>query len=355
MSRWMIYGASGYTGQLIAEEAVSRGHKPVLAGRSEAKVRPLAEKLGCEWKAVPLDDPGSLRAALDGVGLVVHAAGPFVYTSAPMVRACLDVGAHYTDITGELSVFEAVFAMDEAAQRRGISLVSGIGFDVIPTDCMAVHVASRVKHPRKLEMAIAAIGNPSGGTARTIVEEILPKGIRARREGKLVSIPPLKGGKKVRFSRREAWVVPAPLADLETAFHSTGIEDITMYIAAGSNVAKVGRVIWPFAAVTMPLVQAALRAKPVREKLGALAHERQGPDAAARESGRSYIWARAEGSDGAAEATLETLEGYELTRIGSVRTVEKILATRPRGAKSPAQVLGADFVLELPNTVRADL
>ena len=64
---WMLYGAYGYTGKLIAEEAVRRSHKPVLAGRSGDQLAPLAEEMGLRYKVIGLDDSEALIAALRGV------------------------------------------------------------------------------------------------------------------------------------------------------------------------------------------------------------------------------------------------------------------------------------------------
>ncbi|MEP6985562.1 MAG: saccharopine dehydrogenase NADP-binding domain-containing protein, partial [Chloroflexota bacterium] len=100
MGDWMIYGATGYTGKLVAEEAVRRGHKPLLAGRSAAKLRPLAESLGLEYAVVSLDDADALAKAVGSVELVYNAAGPFIFTSDRILRACLQTGVHYLDITG---------------------------------------------------------------------------------------------------------------------------------------------------------------------------------------------------------------------------------------------------------------
>jgi len=97
---WMIYGANGYTGQLVAETAKARGLTPVLAGRSEESVRAIAQRLELPWRAFPLDKPD-----LAGASLVLHCAGPFSQTSRPMVDACLAGGAHYLDVTSEIEVF----------------------------------------------------------------------------------------------------------------------------------------------------------------------------------------------------------------------------------------------------------
>src|SRR5215213_4435335 len=135
--RWLLYGAYGYTGALVAAEAVRRGHRPILAGRSARRLAPLADRLGLDWLAVDLADSARLRAALRDVALVFHAAGPFVHTSAPMVQACLTSATHYVDISGEVPVLERTLALDAAARQRGIAVVGGAGLDVVPTDCLA--------------------------------------------------------------------------------------------------------------------------------------------------------------------------------------------------------------------------
>src|SRR5437868_5777863 len=140
MHRWLIYGANGYTGELIAREAVRRGHRPILAGRHAEKIEPLARELGCEGRVFDLTS-GDVAAALRNVDLVLHCAGPFVLTSAPMVQACLRAGAHYLDITGEIRVFESILRRGGEAKERGVTLLPGVGFDVVPTDCLAAMLA----------------------------------------------------------------------------------------------------------------------------------------------------------------------------------------------------------------------
>jgi short subunit dehydrogenase-like uncharacterized protein len=153
---WMLYGATGYTGRLIAREAVARGHRPLLAGRSREGVEALATELGLPFVHAPLDVPEVLAAAVGRVGLVLNTAGPFVDT-APMVReACLAAGAHMLDITGEVEVFQDTLACDARARERGITVMSGVGFDVVPTDCLARLLVERLPGARTLELAVAA-------------------------------------------------------------------------------------------------------------------------------------------------------------------------------------------------------
>ncbi len=345
---WMLYGAYGYTGRLLAEEAVRRGHRPLLAGRSEDKLAPLAERHGLDWVAVKLDDDRPLREALGRVALVLHAAGPFVHTSPPMVRACLETGTHYLDITGEIPVFQHTFARDQLALTRGIALISGVGFDVVPTDCLADHLAQRVPNAIELELAVAALGQASPGTAKTMLE-LFPKGVWVRRDGRLVRRRWGRGVRRVRFSDRERTVVPIPWGDLETAFQTTGIPNITTYMALPRATARL--LSW----LSIP-GRWALAFKPLRRLVqGWAAKSMRGPDAETRRTARSYVWARVADAGGReAQAWLEAVEAYRFTALAGVRCVEKVLEMRPKGALTPALAFGADLVLEIEGTRRYD-
>ena len=157
---WMLYGANGYTGRLIARVAAGRGERPVLAGRSAEKLEPLARELGLEHRVVGLDDQDLQCAALADVDAVVHAAGPFSLTSEPMVDACLATSTHYIDITGEIDVFERIFARDGEARRAGVVLLPGAGFDVVPTDGVAARLARELPEAVELELAFLAGWRP---------------------------------------------------------------------------------------------------------------------------------------------------------------------------------------------------
>jgi len=179
-SDWMIYGAYGYTGVLVVEEAVRRGHRPLLAGRSEKKLAALASRLGLEAVTLDLTDAGALKRALEKVSLVFHAAGPFIDTSDAMIRACLEAGTSYVDITGEIPVFRNTFSYDAAAKAKGIVLMSGVGFDVVPTDCLARHVSGKLPGASHLEIAIAGLAHPSAGTAKSMFDGMLVGGLVRR-------------------------------------------------------------------------------------------------------------------------------------------------------------------------------
>src|SRR5688572_30696176 len=163
---WMIYGAYGFTGRLMAAEAVRRGHRPVLAGRSESRLRELGKTLSLDWRAFALDDPHEIERRLTGIDVVINSAGPFDATTHPFIDACMKMGTSYTDICGELDVYEQIFAREEEVRRAGITVVTGVGFDVVPTDCLAVRAAREIGAPTSLEIAVGTSGGLSPGTMR---------------------------------------------------------------------------------------------------------------------------------------------------------------------------------------------
>ena len=163
----MIYGANGYTGRLIAGEAIRRGHAPILAGRDRDRIEPLARELGLDFRVFDLVDAAP---NLD-VAAVLHCAGPFSSTSAPMARACLATRTHYLDITGEIAVFESIFGTHDTAVRSGVALIPGVGFDVVPTDCLAAKLSAALPDAQELTLAFYARGGMvSRGTLKTMLE-----------------------------------------------------------------------------------------------------------------------------------------------------------------------------------------
>ncbi len=357
MANWLIYGAYGYTGKLVVEEAVKRGHKPMLAGRNRAKLAPLAEKFGLEWRAFGLDDGAALATAVTDAtavppfDLIFHAAGPFSRTSDPMLQACLKSGAHYVDITGEIAVFENTFRYDAKARDAGLTFISGVGFDVVPTDCMARYVADQLPGATELELSITALGSASAGTTNTMLESMtaLKKGSIVRRHGRYQHIPINATRKKVMFSDgRARTLTPLPWGDLATAYRTTGIPNITTNMQLPIPPGMV-----PFFGLNRALMSIA----PIRKLAQALvARQVQGPDDHTRQTAKSYIYARAADEAGNfAEAWLETIEGYRLTAVAGVRIAEKIMAGEaPAGTPTPALAFGPDFILEIEGTKRFD-
>ena len=230
MTAILIYGATGYTGQLLAAHAVGQGLRPILAGRDPEKLRPLAARLNLEMRAARLDDAAGLQSALADVAAVIHAAGPFSRTARPMAEACLAAGAHYVDITGEIAVLEALAAKDAAAKAAGIVLLPAAGFDVVPSDCLAAHVAGRVPGATHLRISIGGFGGFSRGTARTMVEGIA-WGTRVRRDGRIVELPSPPRA-TADFGTGPRRTVGLGWGDVSSAWYSTGVPNIDVYFEA---------------------------------------------------------------------------------------------------------------------------
>ena len=227
----LIYGSTGYTGRLIVAEALARGLRPTLAGRSADAVRAQAQSLGLEWRAARIDDPAGLGAALSGAAVVLHCAGPFAHTWRAMSDACLRSGAHYLDITGEIAVFEGLASRDAEARAAGIMLLPGVGFDVVPSDCLAAHLARRLPSAVRLTLAFRSLGGTSRGTRMTMIEKLGSPGA-IRRNGKIVPVPQAWRTRRIDFGDgklRDATTIP--WGDVSTAFHSTGIPNIEVYVS----------------------------------------------------------------------------------------------------------------------------
>ncbi|MDR3649423.1 MAG: saccharopine dehydrogenase NADP-binding domain-containing protein, partial [Acidimicrobiales bacterium] len=235
---WMVYGAYGYTGRLVAALATERGELPVLAGRDEHRLRALGERFELEHRTVDLQDPSALRAALEGFDVVAHCAGPFSATAEPMVDACLATKTHYLDITGEIDVFEWVLARHDEARAAGVVLLPGAGFDVVPSDCLAAMLARALPDAVRLELALRATGGVSPGTAKTAMESLGTAG-RARVGGVIGPIPADRRRREVEFADGKANAHAIAWGDVATAYHSTGIGDIVVYAALPPAIAPM--------------------------------------------------------------------------------------------------------------------
>jgi short subunit dehydrogenase-like uncharacterized protein len=341
---WLLYGANGYTGRRIAEEAVRRGMRPVLAGRDRAKIGELATLLGCEARDFGLTDTAEIVRQLEGVFAVLHCAGPFSATAAPMMDACLASGSHYLDITGEIDVIEHAAAQNERAREAGVSLIPAVGFDVVPSDCLAAMLHERLHTAVQLCLAFSGTGSISRGTARTMLEN-LPRGGRVRRDGKVTRVPLAWKSKEIPFRSGTRTAVTIPWGDVASAWRSTGIPNIEVYLAVDASQIAWMRRLRPFVGLLRlpwpePIIQSMLR----RFMLGG-----GQPEAGV---GQASFWGHVEDAEGkTAEATLETLDGYSLTVETALACVKKVLDGRAEpGFFTPSQAFGADFILSMPKT-----
>ena len=345
----MIYGVTGYTGRLILEEALAKGLRPIVSGRNADEVRALATAHGLEARPVSLSDAKALDEALQGVKVVLHCAGPFWRLGPPMISACMRVGAHYLDITGEIAVFEQCAASGAKAKSLGLTLLPGVGFDVVPSDCLAAHLKRRLPTATELTLAFTGGTGLSRGTATTMVEGIAQGGA-VRRGGKIVRVPSAWKSLDVDFGDRVRHCVSIPWGDVSTAFHSTNIPDITVYTGMPKSTARWMRWARPI----MPLLGTAPAQRYLKGRINA---RTPGPSAERRAGAQSRLWGEAKDASGnVVRSLLVAPDGYSLTAMTAVGAAARVLAgTVAPGFQTPSTAFGADFILAFPRTEREDL
>jgi short subunit dehydrogenase-like uncharacterized protein len=339
----MIYGANGYTGELIAREAAQRGLKPVLAGRRSASIEPLAQELGLEARVFGLDD-GDLAQQIGDCALVMHCAGPFSATARPMMEACLQASAHYLDITGEIAVFELAQSLDTQAREAGVVLCPGVGFDVIPTDCIAALLKARMPDATHLALGFDSKGGFSPGTAKTSTEG-LAQGGQVRRDGRLVPVPLGHSVRRIDFGDGEKTAMAIPWGDVSTAYHTTGIPNIEVFVPASPEMvmgARFSNYARPWFA--LPWVQQMLKAGVGRTV--------KGPDERSRARLPTFVWGEVRNASGQTlTARIRTANTYSVTVTGALAVIEHLLQNAPAGgAYTPARLAGADLVTRLPGS-----
>jgi short subunit dehydrogenase-like uncharacterized protein len=349
MADLLIYGSYGYTGNLVAEATLDRGLATTLAGRRKGPVAEQADRLDCQSRAFELTDASAVETAVAAAEVVLNCAGPFVRTYEPLVEACIEAGTHYLDITGELAVFQGVAARDEAAAAADVMLMSGVGFDVVPTDCLAAHLHDRLPDADHLALAFQALGKVSPGTAKTGVE-LLGEGGSVRRDGRLESVPTAHKTRSIDLGRGVQTAATVSWPDLFTASHTTGIPNVEVYMALPLPT------IWSLRASrwAAPL----LRTAPVKSALRSLVdHTVAGPTERERETGRSHVWGEATTEDGdRVVSRLETPETYATTVETALEITGRVLdGDAPPGYQTPAGAYGPDLILDVDGTDREDV
>ena len=215
----------------IAREAIRRDLNPVLAGRTATKVEQLASSLGLQARIFDLENATATTRCIEAMGLVLNCAGPFSATAAPMMTACLAAHVHYLDITGEIGVFEHSQTLDAEARTAGIVICPGVGFDVIPTDCVAATLKAALPDATHLALGFDSRSGLSPGTAKTSVEG-LAQGGKVRQDGHIISVPLAYKTRRIDFGDGEKLAMIIPWGDVSTASATTGIPNIEVYIPA---------------------------------------------------------------------------------------------------------------------------
>ena len=322
----LIYGATGYTGKLIAMQARDTRLSFEIAGRNAEQVAAMAKQLEVPCRVFALDDPAAIEAGLAGVTAVLNCAGPFASTARALMEACIASGVHYLDITAEYKVYALAESWSERAAAAGVMLLPGVGWDVVPSDCLALYVAAKVERPQSLRIALQVANSMSRGSA-TSVGEILGVGLLVRTNGAIVATPDATP-QHFDFGAGPVESVPLSFGDLITAWKSTGIPNIAMFVNIKENVLPQG-----------------------------VAAMVEGPSLAERTANRASAVAEVTGIDGTVvRARIDTVNGYSYTPLAAVEALRLLVAGQVTpGFQTPATVFGAGFAVSIADTCIIDM
>lgn len=344
----LIYGANGYTGKLITIEAKKRGLSVELAGRNEQEIRKLSNETGFPFHIVELTERSKLEILLKDFHTVIHCAGPFSETAIPMVEACIKSKTNYLDITGEIWVFEDIMKYHEEAKKADIVLMPGVGFDVVPTDCLAGYLKEKLPTGSSLELAF--VGSKTGmsrGTAVTMAKNI-SKGGFIRENGEIKNVPLAFEVKEFEFSHRKQWTMTIPWGDLMTSYHQTQIPNIKVF--SGASLKMIGK-IKKYRSLKFLLGISWIQ-KLVRKKIEKSV---SGPNEENLKAGKTYVFGKIMDESGNSfSAELITPEAYFLTAKTALESALKLNENKLNGYLTPSQAFGTDFIMEFENVVRID-
>lgn len=343
---WMIYGAYGFTGRLIVAEAMRRGHRPVLAGRDAPRLESLAREFGLTTRQLALDAPRPLAEALGSVRLVLNAAGPFGETAPPLIEACLEAGANYVDISGEVHHVRAVGGLDARAKAAGIALLTGAGFGVTFGECLAHHILARLPDATHLRLSVAADNAQTTLAVRRTILDVLARGGFAVESGRWTPRPLAHQTWSLDIDGASPFAA-APMGELAALSRSTTVPYIMvgrpMPLKAAARIRRLS-----------PVVRAVLSARPLRRMLGRGWSRSAASPAVAPVSAptgaprRSLIWAEARNGRGErAAARLETGEGYQASAEAALVNVEALIARPIAGAFTPGLAFGPQLLSSL--------
>ncbi|MEQ9468417.1 MAG: saccharopine dehydrogenase NADP-binding domain-containing protein [Ekhidna sp.] len=341
MNNLLIYGAYGYTGRLIVEECLKQGIKPIIAGRSPEKAMTFANKKGLEYDVFEVTEREKLEKWLKRGDVVIHCAGPFIHTAKEMVQGCLATNTHYLDITGEFQVFDLIKEYGEKAKQRSIMLLPGAGFDVVPSDCLAKYLHTKLPSATDLKLAFVSKGGKlSKGTAKTMIENMGDPQTR-RRDGDYEGVPMGKSILDVDYGEFKQISMGISWGDISTAYHSTGIPNIEVF--SGTTEQQISKVRKTLRLSFM------LKSKVVKNFLIRQLDKRpDGPKEKRRKESNMYLWGEVSDGNQTIEARLLTPNGYTLTALTSVMIAQKILTGDFKaGFQTPSTAYGEGLIEEV--------
>ncbi|MCU0438134.1 MAG: saccharopine dehydrogenase NADP-binding domain-containing protein [Raineya sp.] len=341
----LLYGATGYTAQLVIEEMLKKGIKPILAGRSKT-VESIGQKYSLQTRIFDLEDTNNIQKYIADTMLVVNLAGPFQYTSEKLIQACLYTRTHYIDIAGEVKDFEKVYAFDKKAQESEIMLMPGAGFGVVPTDVAAYLSKQNLPDAHELTIAFATQGGVSQGTLKTVLKDMNEEGVK-RVEGQLISCKPAENIFDFTLKGKKHKCVSNPWrADIFSAYYTTQIPNIKTYSAFPAPLVLMMRNKWLFGKFTKSkLLQTLITKAP------------KGPTEKELNGGKTWVYAEAKNQENKKViVNIEGPEAYMFTAQTVTQITKYILSNDfQKGFQTPAKVYGAKIIENLNVQVKVML
>ena len=262
------------------------------------------------------------------------------------MEACIRTRTHYLDITGEIAVFERAKSMHERAMEAGIMFMSGVGFDVVPTDCIALHLKNLLPDATHLKLAFGSVGGGlSHGTAITMAEGAGEPGA-ARVNGRIVPVPIGQKGMWVDFGIKKLFTMTIPWGDVSTAWHTTGIPDIEAFTHVKPALYQIMKWQW----LLNPLLRTSWFRRLLRKRID---RQQAGPDDHMRASARSLAWAEVRNERGdRVSAWLSGPDVYDITAHAALIVAGRVkMGQFAAGYQTPAGIYGPDLVLGVPGVV----
>ncbi len=343
MKSWMIYGANGYTGRIIINVARELGMSPILAGRNREQVVELASQHNLEYRLFDLSSEETVCQNLSDVNILLNCAGPFSATAEVMISCCLQTTTHYLDITGEIDVFEHARSFDKKAKHSNVVICPGVGFDVVPTDCLSSLLKNELPSAIELALAFQAVASKlSPGTAKTAVEGAA-KGGRVRKNGELLSVPQAYAYRDIDFGKGLKSAVSIAWGDVSTAYYTTGIPNIMVFLpmsVRGIKQLKKRRKYMRF--LRSSFMQNFLKRRIEKNIKGQPDEERK--------NSKMIIWGEVVNDEGeCVTGRFETGNGYDVTAVGAVEAVDFLLNNDTAGGfYTPSMLMGPEVLKKLP-------
>ncbi|HIB96274.1 MAG TPA: hypothetical protein EYO70_06960 [Candidatus Marinimicrobia bacterium] len=343
MKPWMIYGANGYSARIILKVVSERGMKPIIAGRNRDQIDQLSSEHGLDSRIFDLTSFDSVSEQISDIDILLNCAGPFSSTAEMMISACLHTSTHYIDITGEIDVFEYAHSKNREAKASSVVICPGVGFDVVPTDCLAVMLQRELPSGTDLSLAFQPVASKlSPGTAKTAVEGA-SKGGWIRKNGQLLSVPLAYATREIDFGSGPRNTVSISWGDVSTAYFSTGIPNIQVYLPMSEKGIERLRKRRKYAKIMKPaMVQNFLKRRIEKNIKGQSEKERK--------NSKMNIWGELMNPSGdSVVGRFDTGNGYDVTAVGAVEIVSFLNSNRVDGGYyTPAMLAGTSILEKLP-------